>query len=131
MIGNVNQLLADDAQATGRAHQWGPDAMHRPLIEAFNHADVMVSDVSGIVVDFMASMKPLVMYAAQFDNAEAFRASHPTAAGAYVITAGLETLDQRWTRRSAAIPSPTSVPNGPATSSAATTGPSPPSASWT
>ncbi len=92
MIANVNRLLADDAQATGRPHQWGPDAMDRPLIDAFNDADIMVSDVSGIVVDFMASMKPLVMYAAQFADADAFRASHPTATGAYVITSDLASL---------------------------------------
>ncbi len=92
MIVRVNGLLAADAEATGRPHQWGPDAMNRPLIEAFNDADVMVSDVSGIVVDFMASLKPFVMYAAQFDDADAFRASHPTARGAYVIDAALQSL---------------------------------------
>lgn len=92
MIASVNQLLAADAEATGRPHQWGPDAMNRPLIEAFNAADAMVSDVSGIVVDFMASTKPLVMYAAQYDDADAFRASHPTATGAYVITSDLASL---------------------------------------
>ncbi len=92
MIADVNRLLASDAEATGRPHQWGSAAMDRPLIEAFNEADVMVSDVSGIVVDFMASSKPLIMYAAQFDDADAFRASHPTATGAYVITADLGTL---------------------------------------
>lgn len=92
MIATVNQMLADDAAATGRPHQWGPEAMNRPLIEAFNAADVMVSDVSGIVVDFMASTKPFVMYAAHFTDADAFRASHPTATGAYVIDRDLTSL---------------------------------------
>ena len=53
----------------------------------------MVSDISGIVVDFMASAKPLVMYAAQHDDPETFRAAHPTARGAYVIDRGLKLLD--------------------------------------
>ena len=92
MIADVNRLLEADAETTGRPHQWGQAAMDRPMFEAFNDADVMVSDVSGIVVDFMASLKPFVMYAAQFDDTAAFRASHPTATSAYVIDAGLRDL---------------------------------------
>jgi len=94
MILRVNALLETDAAATGRPHRWGADAMDQPLIEAFNSADVMVSDVSGIVVDFMASLKPLIMYAAQFDDPVAFRAAHPTAAGAYVLDRKLELIDR-------------------------------------
>lgn len=94
MIVAVNQLLEADARKTGRPHRWGTDAMEQPLIAAFNAADAMVSDVSGIVVDFMASQKPLVMYAAQFSDPEAFRAAHPTAAAAYVIDGGLTRLGQ-------------------------------------
>jgi hypothetical protein len=93
MIVRVNDLLEADAAATGRPHRWGADAMDEPLVEAFNSADAMVSDVSGIVVDFMASEKPLIMYAAQFDEPEAFRAAHPTAAAAYVIDRDLTLLD--------------------------------------
>ena len=63
MIVHVNELLEADAASTGRPHRWGQAAMNEPLIEAFNSVDAMVSDVSGIVVDFMASNKPLVMYA--------------------------------------------------------------------
>lgn len=89
MIQRVNELLA----AAGPQHQWGDEAMYRPLVDAFNAADAMVSDISGIVVDFMASVKPLVMYAAQYDDPEAFRAAHPTARGAYVIDRDLQHLD--------------------------------------
>ncbi|MFI5429448.1 hypothetical protein [Aeromicrobium sp. UC242_57] len=67
--------------------------MEQPLIEAFNAADAMVSDISGIVVDFMASAKPLVMYAAQYSDPAAFRASHPSAEAAYVIDRDLTLLD--------------------------------------
>lgn len=92
MIARVFDRLADDAATTGREHVWGTEATSLPLAEAFNRADAMVSDVSGIVVDFMASEKPLALYAAQFDDAEAFRASHPTATAAYVITRDLTSL---------------------------------------
>ena len=56
--------------------------------------DAMVSDVSGIVVDFMASDKPLVMYAAQFADPDDFRASHPTARAAYVIDRDLTQMGE-------------------------------------
>jgi len=93
MIVRVNQLLEADAAATGRPHRGGPFAMDEPLIDAFNSVDAMVSDVSGIVVDFMASGKPLVMYAAQYADPDAFRAAHPSAAAAYVIDRDLVRLD--------------------------------------
>jgi hypothetical protein len=95
-IAHVDRMLADDAAATGRAHVLSEDAMGVPLVEAFNGCDAMVSDISGIVVDFMASEKPFAMYAAQFggpDAAEAFRAAHPTAVSAYVIDRDLVQLD--------------------------------------
>jgi hypothetical protein len=94
MIVRVNELLEADVASTGRPHRWGAAAMDEPLIDAFNSVDAMVSDVSGIVVDFMASEKPLIMYAAQFSNPGAFRAAHPTAAAAYVIDRDLTMLDE-------------------------------------
>ncbi|MGA8987294.1 CDP-glycerol glycerophosphotransferase family protein, partial [Aeromicrobium sp.] len=94
MIVRVNELLAADAAATGRRHRHGEAAMLEPLIATFNSVDAMVSDVSGIVVDFMASAKPLVMYAAQFADAGAFRRAHPSAEAAYVIDRDLVAIDQ-------------------------------------
>lgn len=93
MIARVNEMLAADARDAGRPHRSGVQAMERPLIDAFNDADAMVSDVSGIVVDFMASDKPLVMYAAQFTDPDAFRAAHPSAETAYVIDRDLKQID--------------------------------------
>lgn len=94
MIARVNQLLEADVASTGRPHRGGQFAMDEPLIEAFNSVDAMVSDVSGIVVDFMASNKPLVMYAAQFDDPGEFRVAHPSAAAAYVIDRDLVRIDE-------------------------------------
>lgn len=93
MIVRVNQLLEADVASTGRPHRSGQAAMDEPLIDAFNSVDAMVSDVSGIVVDFMASNKPLIMYAAQFDDPEDFRTTHPSAAAAYVIDRDLVRID--------------------------------------
>lgn len=93
MIKRVNALLASDAATTGRPHRYGNDAMEENLIDAFNSVHLMVSDISGIVVDFMASTKPLIMYAAQFTDPDAFRVAHPTAQAAYVIDRDLAQLD--------------------------------------
>lgn len=93
MIVRVNQLLLEDSARNGRPHWFGVEAMERPLIETFNDVHAMVSDVSGIVVDFMASTKPLIMYAAQYDHADAFRAAHPTAQAAYVLDRHLTDID--------------------------------------
>ena len=89
MIVRVNQML----EAAGPQHTGGAEAMDMPLIDAFNSVDAMISDVSGIVVDFLASGKPLVVYAAQFTDVEEFRASHPTARAAYVLDRDLARLD--------------------------------------
>ncbi len=93
MIVRVTEMLTADHERTKRPHWWGVEAMERPLVETFNAVDAMVSDVSGIVVDFMASLKPLVMYAAQHTDVEQFRASHETARGAYVVDRDLTGLD--------------------------------------
>jgi len=93
MIARVNDMLLADADRTGLPHWFGVEAMERPLIDAFNDADAMVSDVSGIVVDFMASTKPLIMYSAQFTDPDAFRAAHPSAEAAYVIDRDLTRID--------------------------------------
>ncbi len=45
------------------------------------------------MVDFRALNKPLLMYAAQFSDPDAFRAAHPTAQAAYVVDRDLARLD--------------------------------------
>ena len=94
MIVHVNELLEADAAATGRPHRGGQFAVDEPLNDAFNSVDAMVSDVSGIVVDFMATNKPFLLYAAQFEDPDAFRAANPTASAAYVIDRDLVRLDE-------------------------------------
>jgi hypothetical protein len=93
MIERCFALLEADNAETNRPHRWGDDAMTMPLVDAFNLADALVSDISGIVVDFMASEKPFAMYAAQFTDAQAFRAAHPTAVSAYVLDRDLVAMD--------------------------------------
>lgn len=97
-IERIYALLERDAAAAGRPHVWGEAASAElPLVDAFNAADAMISDVSGIVVDFMHSEKPFAMYASQVpsgpDLATEFRSTHPTAESAYVIDRDAINLD--------------------------------------
>ncbi|MFF4028606.1 hypothetical protein ACFYZ2_02360 [Streptomyces sviceus] len=55
------------------------------LYECFNQADLLVSDVSSVVADFVASLKPYVLTNAQDLPDEEFRAAYTTAGGAYLL----------------------------------------------
>lgn len=55
------------------------------LYECFNRADILVSDVSSVVADFVASLKPYVLTNAHDLPDEQFRAAYTTAGGAYLL----------------------------------------------
>jgi hypothetical protein len=55
------------------------------LYECFNQADMLISDVSSVVADFVASLKPYVLTNAQDLSDEEFRAAYTTAGGAYLL----------------------------------------------
>jgi hypothetical protein len=55
------------------------------LYECFNQADILISDVSSVVADFVASLKPYVLTNAHDLPDEEFRAAYTTAGGAYLL----------------------------------------------
>ncbi|WP_405014361.1 hypothetical protein [Kitasatospora sp. NBC_01539] len=55
------------------------------LYECFNQADILISDVSSVVADFVASLKPYVLTNAENLPDEEFRAAYTTAGGAYLL----------------------------------------------
>jgi hypothetical protein len=55
------------------------------LYECFDHADVLISDVSSVVSDFLASGKPYVCANPQGLNETEFRQENPTAGAAYLL----------------------------------------------
>jgi hypothetical protein len=81
-----------DAESTSRPHRWGEAASHPTFAEVANAADAMVADVSGVVTDFMQSLKPFAMVATG-DKTDTFRARFPSSDSAYVIEWDLSTLD--------------------------------------
>jgi CDP-glycerol glycerophosphotransferase (TagB/SpsB family) len=55
------------------------------LYACFDQADILVSDVSSVVADFVASLKPYVLTNANDLPDAEFRAAYTTAGGAYLL----------------------------------------------
>ncbi|MFF9029585.1 hypothetical protein [Streptomyces iakyrus] len=55
------------------------------LYDCFDQADMLISDVSSVVADFVASLKPYVLTNADDLPDEDFRAAYTTAGGAYLL----------------------------------------------
>lgn len=64
------------------------------LYECFNQADLLISDVSSVVADFVASLKPYVLTNAQDLPDEEFRAAYTTAGGAYLLDRACDRLPE-------------------------------------
>lgn len=93
----ICEMLTADAAATGREHLHGEVAEREmSVVECFNACDAMISDVSGVVGDFLHSGKPLAMVSPRTGAAE-FVEQFPMARAAYVLVARdgeLENLDE-------------------------------------
>jgi hypothetical protein len=89
---DIQHRLNADRKATGRQHVFGRAAEFDWDIPAcFNHCDALITDVSSVASDFLASGKPLAMVAIQ-QKGSAFREAIPMARVAYVIERDLSTL---------------------------------------
>ncbi|WP_326698723.1 CDP-glycerol glycerophosphotransferase family protein [Streptomyces sp. NBC_01754] len=64
------------------------------LYECFNQADILISDVSSVVADFVASLKPYVLTNARDLPDDEFRAAYTTAGGAYLLDRGCSRLPE-------------------------------------
>jgi CDP-glycerol glycerophosphotransferase (TagB/SpsB family) len=91
-IADIHELLRADAEATSRPHRWDAAASDPTFAELANAADAMVADVSGVVTDFMHSLKPFAMVATGAKT-DIFRGRFPSSRSAYVIEWDLSTLD--------------------------------------
>jgi hypothetical protein len=92
VISAIQSRLATDRAATGRAHIWGPGAeTERDIPDCINAVDALVTDVSSVASDFLASGKPIAMVAIQ-SSGDAFTAEFAMARVSYVIEKDLSTL---------------------------------------
>jgi hypothetical protein len=91
---DIHRRLSADHKSSGRQHVFGHTAeVEWDIPECFNHCDAMITDVSSVASDFLASGKPLAMVAIQQKGA-AFRQAIPMARVAYVIERDLSTLPE-------------------------------------
>lgn len=92
LIEDIQQVLSEDSKRSDRDHVWGPKAETQwSVADAANASDAMVSDVSGIVTDYMQSSKPYAMVTLQF-TPEEFKREFPTSRASYVIADKCESL---------------------------------------
>ncbi len=90
----IHALLEADRNASGRQHAWGQRAERDWDIPAcFNASDALITDVSSVASDYLASGKPFAMVAVTASG-QAFVDEFPMARVAYVIEPDLSTLDQ-------------------------------------
>lgn len=83
-FGEEVQRLKDLVEAAGAPHEVVTGA--EGLYQAFNRADLLVSDISSVITDFLASGKPYVVTNPGSRTDEQFRAEFPSAGGAYILT---------------------------------------------
>ena len=62
------------------------------LYDCFDHADLLISDISSVVADFIASGKPYAVANPDGRDEAEFRAEFPTAAAAYLLDADCAAL---------------------------------------
>ena len=92
MIAEIGALLDADRAKSGRQHLWGEAAEQDMTIEdCFNASDVMISDVSAVVSDYLHSGKPLAMVSVGRTPDELVVVA-PAARAAYVLREDLTNL---------------------------------------
>ena len=90
----IHDLLAADQTASGRQHVWGKQAEKDWDVPAcFNASDALITDVSSIASDYLASGKPIAMCAI-LSSGQAFTDEFPMARVSYVIEPDLSTLGE-------------------------------------
>lgn len=86
------QLLAADAERTGRAHRWGEAATTElSLIDCFNRSHALISDVSSVASEYLYSEKPFAI-TDMAGQGEQFVETFPLARVGYVIDRAGENL---------------------------------------
>lgn len=79
---------------------WADDTRHRVtagsrpgLYDCFNHADVLIADVSGVVTDFLAADKPYAVTNPAGLDPDVFRGRYPAAASGHLLGPDLVGLE--------------------------------------
>ncbi|MFE9957662.1 CDP-glycerol glycerophosphotransferase family protein [Micromonospora sp. NPDC005299] len=93
-LARLTELLAADKARTGRPHLWGAAAGRElTLTECVNRADALVSDVSGVISDWLYSGKPYAVTDMGVDG-EQFVERFPLAGSGYVLRRDMSNVDE-------------------------------------
>ncbi|MFI7302765.1 CDP-glycerol glycerophosphotransferase family protein [Micromonospora aurantiaca] len=93
-LARLTELLAADRAKTGRPHLFGAAAARElTLTECVNRADALVSDVSGVISDWLYSGKPYAVTDTGADG-EYFVERFPLAASGYVLRRDMSNVDE-------------------------------------
>ncbi|WDZ87803.1 CDP-glycerol glycerophosphotransferase family protein [Micromonospora cathayae] len=93
-LARVEELLAADRSRTGRQHVWGADASRAmSLVDCVNRSDALVSDVSGVISDYLYSGKPYAVTDMGADG-DRFTERFPLARSGYVLRRDLADVDE-------------------------------------
>ncbi|MCP3782088.1 CDP-glycerol glycerophosphotransferase family protein [Micromonospora sp. A3M-1-15] len=93
-LARLTELLAADRAKTGRAHLWGAAAgRDLTLTECVNRADALVSDVSGVISDWLYSGKPYAVTDMGVDG-EHFVERFPLTGSGYVLRRDMSNVDE-------------------------------------
>ncbi|MCG5463267.1 CDP-glycerol glycerophosphotransferase family protein [Micromonospora sp. NPDC053740] len=92
-LGRLTELLVADRARTGRQHVVGASARKLSLTECVNSADALVSDVSGVISDFLYSGKPYAV-TDMGDEGDRFVERFPLAGSGYVLRRDMSNVDE-------------------------------------
>ncbi|MEH1014292.1 CDP-glycerol glycerophosphotransferase family protein [Micromonospora sp. CPCC 206060] len=92
-LSRIEELLAADRARTGRQHVWGSTAARElTLVDCVNRSDALVSDVSGVISDYLYSGKPYAV-TDMLGLGERFTEDFPLARAGYALHRDLANVD--------------------------------------
>ncbi|RLP87485.1 CDP-glycerol glycerophosphotransferase [Micromonospora sp. BL4] len=92
-LGRLTELLVADRARTGRQHVVGAAARELSLTECVNRSDALISDVSGVISDYLYSGKPYAV-TDMGDEGERFVENFPLAGSGYVLRRDMANTDE-------------------------------------
>ncbi|MFC4016533.1 CDP-glycerol glycerophosphotransferase family protein [Micromonospora sp. GCM10011542] len=92
-LGRLTELLVADRASTGRQHVVGAAARELSLAECVNRSDALVSDVSGVISDYLYSGKPYAV-TDMGDEGDRFTEHFPLAGSGYVLRRDMSNVDE-------------------------------------
>jgi hypothetical protein len=93
MVARIEQLLAEDAAKTGRAHLFGPAATREmSVIDCVNAADALIGDVSSVATDWLYSGKPFALTNPLGVAEDTYETEFPLARASYVLDQSLDDI---------------------------------------